>query len=368
MNEKEYMALAIELAKKGVGNVNPNPFVGAVIVKDGKIIGQGYHEKYGGSHAEINAFKTCTENPYGGTLYVTLEPCSHSGKTPPCTKAIIANGLKKVVIGSKDPNPFVAGKGIKVLQSAGIEVEEGILEKECNELNSIFFHYITTGNPYVTMKYAMTMDGKIATRTGESQWITGICAREKVHQERNLHSGIMVGVGTVIADNPMLTCRLENGNNPVRIICDTNLSIPQESNILKTSKEIRTIIATACTDKVKQDAIRQWGCNIIILPYQDNYIDIRALMQELGDMGIDSVFIEGGSTLNYSALENGIVNKVQVYISPKIFGGTLAKTAVGGSGCEKIEQCIKLKNQRMFSLGEDILIESEVVNDCLQGL
>lgn len=366
MSDDKYMRIAIELANKGIGKVNPNPLVGAVIVKNGKIIGQGYHERYGGPHAEITALKNCIESPSGGILYITLEPCSHRGKTPPCTEAISASGIRKVKIGAIDPNPLVVGKGIQLLRSVGIEVEQGILEKECREQNTIFFHYITKGTPYVTLKYAMTLDGKIATRAGDSKWITSKCAREMVHQDRNRYSGIMIGVGTVIADDPMLTCRVENGNNPIRIICDTHLSIPETSNILKTSKEIRTIIATACTDRTKQDEVRQWGCEVIVLPMKDKHIDIRVLMKELGAMGIDSIIIEGGSTLNYSALQNEIVNKIQAYISPKIFGGDLAKTAVGGRGCDSIDDCIKLGKQRVFHLGEDILIECEVVYDCLQ--
>lgn len=215
---KKYMQLAVELAKKGRGHVNPNPLVGAVIVKDGAIIGQGCHEQYGELHAERNALKNCRISPEGAKMYVTLEPCCHYGKTPPCTEAIIESGISKVVIGTLDPNPLMAGKSVDILKKHGISVEVGVLEQECRELIRVFRKYITTGRPYVLMKYAMTMDGKIATRTGASRWITGETARAHVQETRNEFPAIMVGVNTVLKDDPLLTCRMENGRNPVRII------------------------------------------------------------------------------------------------------------------------------------------------------
>ena len=217
LNEK-FMKIAIELAKKGIGNVNPNPLVGAVIVKDGKIIGQGYHERYGEGHAEVNAFKSLDDDPTGATMYVTLEPCFHYGKTPPCADRIIENKISKVIIGMVDPNPLVSGKGIEKLKNAGIEVEVGILEEECRKINEVFIKYITTKKPFVVMKTAMSLDGKIATKTGESKWITSEKSRLQVHILRNKFSGIMVGVNTIIKDNPELTCRVVEGNNPIRII------------------------------------------------------------------------------------------------------------------------------------------------------
>ncbi len=252
MTDEKYMNLALTHAKKGIGLVNPNPLVGAVIIKERKIIGQGWHERYGGGHAERNALSNCRESPKGATMYVTLEPCCHQGKTPPCTDAIIQNGIKKVVIGCLDPNSMVSGKGVTLLREAGVEVVIGVLEDKCIELNEVFFHYIQTKTPYVVMKYAMTMDGKIATTSGKSKWITGINARENVHRSRNQYSSIMVGVGTVIADNPSLTCRIDGGRNPIRIICDTNLNTPLEATIVTTAKEVRTIIATACNNREKQ--------------------------------------------------------------------------------------------------------------------
>ena len=245
MPEEKYMRRAIELAKKGSGHVNPNPLVGAVIVKDGEIIGEGYHECYGQLHAERNAIASLTESAEGATIYVTLEPCCHYGKTPPCTEAIIEQKIKRVVIGSRDPNPKVSGKGIKMLQEAGIEVIEDFMREECDRLNPVFFHYITTKTPYVVMKYAMTLDGKIATKTGASKWITGEPARQEVQHMRHRYMGIMAGIGTVLADDPMLNVRVEGWKSPVRIVCDSSLRIPLDSQIVRSAKEYRTIVAYA---------------------------------------------------------------------------------------------------------------------------
>lgn len=367
MTDIEYMKIALDLAKKGRGFVNPNPMVGAVVVKDNEIIGQGYHEKYGHLHAERNAIADCKVSPMGATIYVTLEPCCHYGKTPPCTDVIIESGIKKVVIGSSDPNLLVAGKGVEILKSNNIEVVENVLKEECDKLNEVFFHYIKTKTPYVVMKYAMTMDGKIATYTGKSKWITGEESRLNVHKDRHKYSGIMVGVGTVLADDPMLNCRIQNGKNPTRIICDTNLRIPLDSNIVKTSQEIPTIIATSCDHKQKQELYMDKGCKLVQIPKKDNHIDLNILMRYLGEEEkIDSILLEGGGSLNWSALNSHIVNKVQTYISPKIFGGIEAKSPVSGIGVENPNQAFYLKNTSIKQIGEDILIESEVLQKCSQ--
>ncbi|HEX3022281.1 MAG TPA: bifunctional diaminohydroxyphosphoribosylaminopyrimidine deaminase/5-amino-6-(5-phosphoribosylamino)uracil reductase RibD [Lachnospiraceae bacterium] len=360
MTDKEYMKLALELAQKGCGYVNPNPMVGAVIVKDGRIIGQGYHERYGGLHAERNALADCKENPQGATIYVTLEPCCHYGKTPPCTEALIENGIAKVVIGSKDPNPLVAGKGIQILKQHGINVVEEVLSKECNELNKVFFHYIQTKSPYVVMKYAMTMDGKIATYSGKSKWITGEVARERVHQDRHRYSAIMIGVGTVLSDNPLLSCRLPNGRNPIRIICDTYLRTPIESQILATARKIPTILATTCMDEEQKKPYIECGCSIITTSLCEGHVDLKELMSLLGGLQIDSILLEGGGTLNYSALQSGIISMVQTYIAPKLFGGK-ASTPVMGLGVENPNDAYTLTNCHVTRLGEDFLIESEVM-------
>jgi diaminohydroxyphosphoribosylaminopyrimidine deaminase/5-amino-6-(5-phosphoribosylamino)uracil reductase len=360
MTDTEYMNLALRLAKKGCGWVNPNPMVGAVIVKDDKIIGQGYHPKYGELHAERKALANCEVSPEGATIYVTLEPCCHYGKTPPCTDAIVESGISRVVIGSSDPNPLVAGKGIKFLRYHGIEVTENILENECNALNQSFFHYIRSRTPYVIMKYAMTLDGKIATGTGKSQWITSETARQRVHEDRHRYSAIMVGVGTVLADDPMLTCRLENGRNPLRIVCDTNLKTPLSSKLVTSAGVAGTLFATAVTDCEKHRPYLEAGCNIVVLPEKDSHIDLNCLMTKLGERKIDSILLEGGGTLNWSAIRSGIVNKVQAYIAPKLFGGN-GKTPVAGLGVDHPDEAFQLSQPTITLVGEDTLLESEVI-------
>ena len=360
-----YMRQSLELAKLGCGYVAPNPMVGAVIVKDNKIIGQGYHRKYGDLHAERNALAECAESAIGATLYVTLEPCCHYGRTPPCTEAIIEHGIRKVVVGSADPNPLVAGKGVRILREHGIEVVEGVLKKECDLLNEVFFHYITTQTPYVVMKYAMTMDGKIATRTGESKWITGEAAREHVQKDRHRYTAIMAGIGTVLADDPLFTCRLPNRKSPIRIICDTALRMPLHAKIVQTANEVQTILATCNTDKKDQEKYLERGCEVIVLPKQKGHVNISILMKILGERHIDSILLEGGANLNWSCLENGIVNKVQTYIAPKLFGGVEAKTPIGGAGITHPSDCYQLINKKIQIIGDDILIESEV-EKCLR--
>jgi len=366
VQDKEYMKKALLLAKKGQDFVSPNPLVGAVVVKNGKIIGQGYHQKYGDLHAERKALESCIQSPQDATMYVTLEPCCHFGKTPPCCDAIINSGIKKVVVATLDPNPLTSGKGIKALKTAGIQVVVGVLERESQAMNEVFFHYIKTKTPFVVMKYAMTADGKIATATGKSKWITGEKARENVHKDRSRYSAIMVGVQTVIADNPMLTSRIENAKNPVRIICDTSLRTPINSQIIKTSNNIKTIIATSSTNNELKEKFKNQGCKIIEIPQKNSHIDLQVLMQKLGQTQIDSILLEGGSTLNFSALNSEIVNKVQAYVSPKIFGGECAKTPVGGVGFLSPDKCIKLVDKTVEIFDDDILIQGQVSYECLQ--
>lgn len=362
--DAEYMRLAISLARKGIGRVNPNPLVGAVIVKDGVIIGQGYHQQYGGLHAERNALASCTTAPQGATIYVTLEPCCHHGKNPPCTEALIQAGISRVVVGSSDPNPLVAGKGIAQLRTAGIQVDEGVLQAECDAINAIFFHYITTGRPYVALKYAMTADGKIACHTGASRWITGEVARHHVHQLRNKYAAIMVGTGTVLADDPELTCRIENGNNPVRIVCDTQLRTPLSSKLVTTAKEVPTIIATCCQEESRHKPYQEAGCQIWVVPSKNGGVDLQALVHRLGQEKIDSVLVEGGGQLNWSLLQAGLVQRVYTYIAPKIFGGAAAKSPVGGIGVDNPQQAFQMRVVATQQLGEDFLLEQEVLPSC----
>ncbi len=366
IQDKQYMLRAIELAAKGGGWTNPNPNVGAVIVKDGRIIGEGYHERCGQLHAERNAFASLKEDASGATIYVTLEPCCHYGKTPPCTEAIIEHNIARVVIGSRDPNPLVAGKGARLLREKGIVVEEDFMREECDKLNAIFFHHITTGKPYVAMKYAMTLDGKIATKTGASKWITGDKAREHVHSMRSRYAAILAGIGTVLADDPMLNARLENAHQPVRVVVDTSLRIPMECNLVRSASEYETIVACAAIDSNEQakadkkKELEQKGIEVVEMPLQDGHVSLRSVMEYLQSKGLDSVYIEGGGQIHESALREGIVNYVYAYVAPKIFGGSEAKTPVEGMGINVPDECAKLTLTDMNVLGEDILLEYEV--------
>lgn len=358
LTDKEYMLRAISLAKKGEGWTNPNPMVGAVIVKDGRIIGEGYHKKYGELHAERNAFASLKESAKGATMYVTMEPCCHYGKTPPCTQAIIEHKIGKVVIGSKDPNPKVSGKGVQILKEAGISVVEDFLREECDKLNSIFFHYIKTKTPYVVMKYAMTLDGKIATKTGESKWVTGKEAREEVQHMRHRYMGIMVGIGTVLADDPMLNVRAKDKKSPIRIICDSKLKIKEDSQIVKTAFNQRTIVVYADSQNIQEklERLHSLGVETLYCPDESNQIDLKKLMIYLGNEGIDSIILEGGGTLNESAVRAGIVKEVQAFIAPKLFGGVNSKTPIEGIGVNLPSEAVKLKYTGICQIGEDIKI------------
>ena len=417
MTDEEYMQRAIELALRGSGWVNPNPLVGAVVVREGRIIGEGWHPAFGELHAERQALADCCqrgEETAGATIYVTLEPCCHTGKTPPCTEAIIEAGIERVVMGAPDPNPKVDGGGIAQLEAAGIEVVQGVLVEECQEVNKAFFHYIETGKPYVVLKCAMTLDGKIATRSGKSKWITGPVARRRVHEDRQRYAAIMVGVNTVIKDDPQLTCRLDDFapaeaeaaeqvseeryeamleqelaedeailegegaaeaegsalrgygpfrprcSNPIRIICDTHLRTPLNSQVVRTAATVPTYIATAETDLAKHLPYRERECDIIVVPEAAGHIDLEVLMEKLGKMGIDSVIVEGGAEVNWSVLAYEVVSKVQCYVAPKIFGGAQAPSPVAGFGVEAPKYAIELTEPKVTQLGSDLLIECEV--------
>lgn len=358
--EEKYMRRAIELAKKGTGHVNPNPLVGAVIVKDGRIIGEGYHARYGDLHAERNAFGNLTEEAEGAEMYVTLEPCCHHGKQPPCTQAVIEHGIRKVYVGSDDPNSLVAGKGIKQLRDAGIEVETQVLKAECDALNPVFFHYITAQTPYVVMKYAMTLDGKTACHTGESRWVTGEKARAHVQETRNALSGIMVGVQTVINDDPSLTCRIPGGRNPIRIICDSRLRTPLDSRIVRTAEEVSTILATVSRDESRIQEYEARKVQVMVTGEKDGRVDLKELMRRLGEQKIDGILLEGGGTLNQSALSAGIVQHVQVYVAPKFFGGQGQYSPVTGIGVDIPEQAWKCRNLQISQFDGDVLLEYDI--------
>ncbi len=361
MEDKDFMQLTLELARKGTGKVNPNPLVGSVVVKDGQILSTGYHEYYGGFHAERNALSKEGIDFTGATLYVNLEPCCHHGKTPPCTEIIIEKGIKRVVIGMVDPNPLVGYKGVEILKAAGVEVVVGVLENECQELNKPFVHFIKTRRPYVVLKYAMTLDGKIATVAGNSKWITTEKSRELVHHDRHRYQSIMVGVNTVIKDDPMLDCRIDGGVSPIRIVCDTNLRMPMDCRIIDTAKQIRTIIATSCLDNELHEPFKEKGCELVTVGIKDGHLDLDELMDRLGRMKIDSILLEGGGTLNFSALESRIVSYVKAFVAPKIFGGENAISPVAGEGIGQVAACFKLGSLKTSCIDGDILIEGELL-------
>lgn len=366
MAEEQFMKRAIELAKQGAGWTAPNPLVGAVVVKNGRVIGEGYHRKYGELHAERNALAACSEDPAGATLYVTLEPCCHYGKTPPCTEIIIEKKIAKVVIGSRDPNPKVAGKGARILREHGIEVVEDYMREACDALNPVFFHYITTKTPYVVLKFAMTLDGKIATRTGASKWITGEAARNHVHQLRGRYAGILAGIGTVLADDPMLNCRIDGAHQPLRIILDSHLRIPMGSRLVRSAKEYPLLIVCNESTRDREEGtnriqkLEEAGAKVWTLPEKNGHPDLNVLMQRLGEEKIDSVLIEGGGTVNEAVLKAHIVHHVYAYIAPKIFGGEDAKTPVEGSGIRLPQECANLRLAKITVLLNDMLLEYDV--------
>ncbi|MBI4826911.1 MAG: bifunctional diaminohydroxyphosphoribosylaminopyrimidine deaminase/5-amino-6-(5-phosphoribosylamino)uracil reductase RibD [Nitrospirae bacterium] len=358
-----YIKKTLALAAKGIGRTSPNPVVGAVIVKNNRIIASDYHKKAGEPHAEALALAKAGASARGATLYINLEPCCHTDKkTPPCTNAIIRSGIKKVVVSMLDPNPKVSGKGIKELNKAGIETEAGIMEGEAAKLNEPFIKFITTKKPFIILKIAQSIDGKIADAKGESKWITGEKARKHVHKLRNELDAVMVGIGTVIKDDPSLDCRMRGGRNPYRIIVDSELRISLKSKLLG-YKDGKTIIAT--TDQAaagKINAIRKAGHQLLILKSRNKQVDLKLLGKELGRLGISSIMIEGGSHIAASALSGRIVDKVMFFIAPKIIGGKDAVTSVEGGAPASLLKALKLRDIKTRKFGDDLLIEGYVKN------
>lgn len=353
-----YMERALALAAKGRGTTTPNPMVGAVIVKDGRVIGEGYHIRAGEGHAEVNAFKNATEDVTGATMYVTLEPCSHYGKTPPCADKIIEKGIGRVVVGALDPNPLVAGRGIEKIRNAGIPVVTGVLAEKSIQLNEVFMKYIVTKRPFVLLKAAMSLDGKIATAAGESQWISCEASREEVHRLRHELTGIMAGIGTVLADDPMLNCRIEGGKQPIRIILDSHLEIPESSRLVASAGEYPLIVATLEESRPeKKEHLKTLGVQILEIPADENgHVNLDILMDRLGEMKIDSILLEGGGRLAEGALRAGIVDKVQFYIAPMLIGGEQAKTPVEGQGIDALKDAWHLTGLQSEIIGDDIKV------------
>ena len=366
INEK-YMRMAIELAKKGAGGVNPNPMVGAVVVKNGEVIGRGYHKFFGRPHAEVYALEEAGKEAEGATIYVTLEPCSHYGKTPPCAKKIIDMGIKKCFIGSSDPNPKVAGRGVAMLKEAGIEVVENVLKEECDEVNQVFFKYIKTKIPYLFVKCGITLDGKIALSNGISKWITNSIAREKVQYYRNKFMGIMVGINTVLTDNPSLTARIENGVNPFRIIVDPNLQIDENCKVVKNNEDGKTMIITSQKNLFTEDAenteiqIKQKRLaeenKVKFIFIDGEKFSFRKMLEEIGKAGIDSVLLEGGETLISLAFEENVIDGGEIFIANKILGDSSAKPFISGFVREKMDEAVQLTNVRNNIYGENVGME-----------
>jgi len=362
-DDNYYMRMAIRLARKGIGKTNPNPMVGAVIVRNGKIIGRGYHKKCGDYHAEINAINNVKGSIRGSTIYINLEPCSHYGRTPPCVDTLIKKGLKRVVVGTHDHNPEVNGKGIKILRSKGIKVDVGILDTECRQLNEHYFKFIKSGIPYVTAKYAQSLDGRIATKTGDSQWISSEASRKYVHFLRSTNDGIMVGAGTVIADNPQLTVRHVKGKNPLRIIVDSKLRIPIKSSVLTDDNPHQTIIATTSnTPARKITAIKKLGVEVLVVRKERNgKVSFSSLLKELGKKEIMSVLVEGGSGMITALLKVNLVDKMIIPISPRILGKGLE--AIGDLNINKIKDAIKFSSFKTMKKGDDLIFEGTILKD-----
>lgn len=362
--DEKYMRLAMQLAGNAIGRTSPNPLVGAVIVKDNRVVGCGWHRKAGTPHAEVHALNQAGELAQGADVYVTLEPCAHYGKTPPCAKALVEAKVKNVYGGLLDVNPKVAGKGFKILEDAGIHVEYGFLQDELRKQNEVFFKWIEHKKPFIVLKAAMTLDGKIATATGQSKWITNETSRAYGYKLRDIYDGIMVGINTVIEDNPMLTARVDGGKNPIRIVVDSSLKIDINANVVQ-DKSAKTIIAT--TDKADKDKIlklQAQDVDVIVVDKDENdKVDIEKLLDILGQQNICSILVEGGATLSGSFVAKKLVDKVYFFIAPKIVGGKEAKTPVAGTGILNLQEALALKDIQIEKIEEDILIIGRVDKD-----
>ncbi len=358
MTDQQYMKIALQLAQIANGKTNPNPLVGAVIVKEDRIIGQGAHLRAGEPHAEVHAFRMAGDAAEGATLYVTLEPCSHHGRTPPCAELVIRSKVKRVVVAMLDPNPMVAGRGIARIREAGIEVEVGVLEAEARQINERFVHNMVHKRPFVTVKTAMTLDGKIAAHTGDSRWITGAESRAFVHRLRDQVDGIMVGVGTVLADDPELTTRLPEGGgkSPVRIVLDSALRTPESARLLDVQEAQTWIIASQEADQAKIARLRERGVEVIQVQSGQAGLDLTEVLDELYRRGITDLLVEGGASVNGALLQAGLIDKVISFIAPKLIGGTGAPTPFGGSGFDKMAEAVELIDLTVERYGEDLCL------------
>ena len=357
--DERFMWIALDLARRGRGSTSPNPMVGAVVVRDGKIVGTGYHQAPGGPHAEVAALRQAGEKARGAVLYVNLEPCAHRGRTGPCADAIIRAGISRVVAAMEDPNPLVAGKGFRKLAEAGIELKRGVLEEKALRLNEVYVKFITTGRPFVIVKTAVTADGKTATRTGRSRWITGEKARAFVHRLRHNSDAIAVGIDTVLRDDPLLTARLEGGGgrDPLRVIVDSRARLPLDARVINSASRAATFLAVtpaAPADKLR--ALEEKGVEILLLPGREGRVDLDALMRKLGERGVCQLMVEGGGNLNYSLLEAGLVDKLMLFMAPLIIGGRESPTSFEGAGVARLEEAWRLKDMEIKQYDGDLLL------------
>lgn len=363
-HDRQMMRQALSLARRGVGRTAPNPAVGCVIVKDGVVVGEGWHRKAGTPHAEVHALREAGEAARGADVFVTLEPCSHHGRTPPCADALVDAGVARVVAGMVDPNPKVSGRGLARLRTAGVRVETGLLEEECRRLNEPFIKHVTTGRPFVILKCAMTLDGKIATSHGDSKWITNDKSRAYVHRLRGMVDAVMVGSGTVAADDPLLTCRVGRGKNPLRVVVDSSLRTPLHAQVV-TDRAAGTIIATVqSADEEKADALRAAGAKVLTCQADDRWVDLDDLLVRLGTRGIQSVLLEGGGTLAGEALRRKLIDRFLFFYAPKLVGGT-GKGPFAGDGVRLIADAVPLKQVSMRRFGSDMLVEAYPEDSCL---
>ncbi|HZV81043.1 MAG TPA: bifunctional diaminohydroxyphosphoribosylaminopyrimidine deaminase/5-amino-6-(5-phosphoribosylamino)uracil reductase RibD [Geobacteraceae bacterium] len=359
------MRRALQLARKGIGKTSPNPAVGAVVVRDGAIAGEGWHRRAGTPHAEIHALRQAGELARGSDVYVTLEPCSHYGKTPPCADALVAAGVARVFIGMIDPNPLVSGRGVERLRRAGIGVESGLLETECLRLNEAFIKHVTTGRPMVVLKSALTLDGKTATACGDSRWVTSPLSRRLVHRLRATMDGIMVGVGTLVADDPELTVRLVKGRNPLRIVVDSELRMPLDARLLTSAGGGGVVLATVCDDAVKLAAFAATGADLLVCRQNDGRVDLVDMLERLGARGVQSILLEGGETLAGEMLRQCLIDKFLFFLAPKLVGGE-GKGLFAGVGAALMNQAVPLRVERISRVGGDILLEAYPEAACLQ--
>lgn len=360
------MRQALRLARRGMGKTSPNPAVGCIIVNDGKIVGEGWHRKAGTPHAEVHALAQAGELARGSDVYVTLEPCAHHGRTPPCAEALIAAKVSRVLIGMRDPNPLVSGRGMEMLRAAGIQVQCGILERECVHINEPFIKHMTSGIPFVVLKSAMTLDGKTATSTGESKWVTSELSRRYVHKLRAMLDAVMVGVGTVLADNPQLNCRLAcRGRDPLRIIVDSRLRTPLDSNVLSRELPGNTIIATIEKDPARISRFEELGAQVLTCDEREGRVDLKDMLKRLGSRGIQSILLEGGRSLASSALQDGLIDKFLLFYAPKILGGEDGFGLFAGKGIKKMDCAVKLKDIAVRHFGDDLMVEAYPEKTCL---